>query len=204
MKTYGEEHSFLESCGVRVVELSDESGRARVCLVPAWQGRVMTSTAAGTGGPGYGWINRSLIASGVRKSRFNPFGGEERLWLGPEGGPFSLYFAPGAEQVYANWQVPAALDTEPFQVVGRDARQVRFEAEMSLRNAAGTRFEIGVARRVGLLSHRQAEVSLGRVLPPELALVAYRSENRIGNCGPEPWTPAGGAPSVWMLGMFTP
>ena len=101
MKTYGEERSFLESCGVRVVELSDESGRARVCLVPAWQGRVMTSTAAGTGGPGYGWINRSLIASGVRKSRFNPFGGEERLWLGPEGGPFSLYFAPGAEQVYA-------------------------------------------------------------------------------------------------------
>ena len=52
MKTYGEERSFLESCGVRVVELSDESGRARVCLVPAWQGRVMTSTAAGTGGPG--------------------------------------------------------------------------------------------------------------------------------------------------------
>lgn len=46
MKTYGEEHSFLESCGVRVVELSDESGRARVCLVPAWQGRVMTSPAA--------------------------------------------------------------------------------------------------------------------------------------------------------------
>ena len=199
MKTYGEERSFLESCGVRVVELSDESGRARVCLVPAWQGRVMTSTAAGTGGPGYGWINRSLIASGVRKSRFNPFGGEERLWLGPEGGPFSLYFAPGAEQVYANWQVPAALDTEPFRVVGRDARQVRFEAEMSLRNAAGTRFEIGVARRVGLLSHRQAEVSLGRVLPPELALVAYRSENRIGNCGPEPWTPAGGAPSVLVF-----
>ena len=86
MKTYGEERSFLESCGVRVVELSDESGRARVCLVPAWQGRVMTSTAAGTGGPGYGWINRSLIASGVRKSQFNPFGGEERLWLGREAG----------------------------------------------------------------------------------------------------------------------
>lgn len=37
-----------------------------------------------------------------------------------------------------------------------------------------------------------------------LALVAYRSENRIGNCGPDAWTPEGGAPSVWMLGMFTP
>ena len=204
MKTYGEMRSFLESCGVRGVELSDESGRARVYLVPEWQGRVITSTATGTGGPGYGWINRSLIASGVRKSRFNPFGGEERLWLGPEGGPFSLYFAPGAEQVYANWQVPAALDTEPFRVVGRDARQVRFEAEMSLRNAAETRFEIGVTRRVELLSLRQAEASLGRALPPELAVVAYRSENRIGNCGTDAWTSAGGALSLWMLGMFTP
>ena len=46
MKTYGEERSFLESCGVRVVELSDESGRARVCLVPAWQG-LWTAIGAG-------------------------------------------------------------------------------------------------------------------------------------------------------------
>lgn len=204
MKTYGEARSFMETYGVQGVELSDESGRARVYLVPAWQGRVMTSTSTGPEGPGYGWINRSLIASGVRKSQFNPFGGEERFWLGPEGGPFSLYFAPGAEQVYANWQVPAALDTEPFRVVGRDARQVRFEAGMSLRNAAGTRFEVGVARRVELLSHRQAEAALRHALSPELALVAYRSENRIGNCGPDAWTPEGGAPSVWMLGMFTP
>ena len=204
MKTYGEARSFMETYGVRGLELSDETGRSRVYLVPDWQGRVMTSTATGTEGPGYGWINRSLIASGVRKTQFNPFGGEERLWLGPEGGPFSLYFAPGAEQVYANWQVPAALDTEPFRVVGHDARQVRFEARMSLRNAAGTRFEVGVTRRVELLSRRQAEVSLGRALSPELAVVAYRSENRIGNCGPDAWTPEGGAPSVWMLGMFTP
>ena len=41
-------------------------------------------------------------------------------------------------------------------------------------------------------------------MSPELALVAYRSENRIGNCGPDAWTPEGGVPSVWMLGMFTP
>ena len=99
MKTYGEARSFMETYGVRGLELSDETGRSRVYLVPDWQGRVMTSTATGTEGPGYGWINRSLIASGVRKSQFNPFGGEERFWLGPEGGPFSLYFAPGAEQV---------------------------------------------------------------------------------------------------------
>ena len=73
MKTYGEARSFLEAYGVQGVELSDESGRARVYLVPAWQGRVMTSASTGPEGPGYGWINRSLIASGVRKSRIQPF-----------------------------------------------------------------------------------------------------------------------------------
>lgn len=36
MKTYGEARSFLEAYGVQGVELSDESGRARVYLVPAW------------------------------------------------------------------------------------------------------------------------------------------------------------------------
>lgn len=204
MKTYGESRSFLDTCGVRGVELSDESGQARIYLVPEWQGRVMTSTATGPEGPGYGWINRPLIASGLRKTQFNPFGGEERFWLGPEGGPFSLYFDRGAEQVYANWQVPAALDTEPFRMVGHDARQVRFEAGMSLRNAAGTRFEIGVERQVELLARGEIETLLGRTLPPEIAAVAYRSENRIENCGPEAWTPAGGAPSIWMLGMFEP
>lgn len=204
MKIYGESRSFLDTCGVRGVELSDESGQARIYLVPEWQGRVMTSTATGPEGPGYGWINRPLIASGLRKAQFNPFGGEERFWLGPEGGPFSLYFDCGAEQVYANWQVPAALDTEPFRMVGHDARQVRFEAGMSLRNAAGTRFEIGVERQVELLARGEIEALLGRPLPPVLAAVAYRSENRIENCGPEAWTPAGGAPSIWMLGMFEP
>lgn len=204
MKTYGESRSFLDTCGVRGVELSDESGQARIYLVPEWQGRVMTSTATGPEGPGYGWINRPLIASGLRKAQFNPFGGEERFWLGPEGGPFSLYFDRGVEQVYANWQVPAALDTEPFRMVGHDARQVRFEAGMSLRNAAGTRFEIGVERQVELLARGEIETLLGRTLPPEIAAVAYRSENRIENCGPEVWTPAGGAPSIWMLGMFEP
>lgn len=204
MKTYGESRSFLDTCGVRGVELSDESGQACIYLVPEWQGRVMTSTATGLEGPGYGWINRPLIASGLRKAQFNPYGGEERFWLGPEGGPFSLYFDRGAEQIYANWQVPAALDTEPFRMVGHDARQVRFEAGMSLRNAAGTRFEIGVERQVELLARGEIETLLGRTLPPEIAAVAYRSENRIENCGPEAWTPAGGAPSIWMLGMFEP
>ena len=44
------------------------------------------------------------------------FGGEERLWFGPEGGPFALFFPPKVEQTFANWKTPAAIDTEPFEV----------------------------------------------------------------------------------------
>lgn len=198
MNTYGQDLDFLLAHGVEPVELID--GDARVCLVPVWQGRTMTSTAAGSQGDSFGWLNRALIASGARRPQFNPVGGEERLWLGPEGGPFSLYFAPGAAQTYARWQVPAALDTEPYEVTERDSRRVRFAHRAAFRNASGTRFEVGIDRRVTLL--RPAET--GIVWPAGVRVVAYRSENRIVNRGSEPWTPRGGAPSIWMLGMFPP
>ena len=45
----------------RVVVLGEAPG-ARVAVVPAWQGRVMTSTVGGLAPPSYGWINRALPA----------------------------------------------------------------------------------------------------------------------------------------------
>ena len=53
---------------------------------PAYQGRVMTSTAEGDGGMSFGWINNELIDSNREEEHFHAFGGEERFWLGPEGG----------------------------------------------------------------------------------------------------------------------
>jgi len=38
----------------------------------------------GAHGFSFGWINRELIASGKAMPHINPYGGEERLWLGPE------------------------------------------------------------------------------------------------------------------------
>ena len=39
-----------------VVLLNDISNQAQVAVVPAWQGRVMTSTNGGEEGPSFGWI----------------------------------------------------------------------------------------------------------------------------------------------------
>jgi hypothetical protein len=115
--TYGYDAAFFDKHNIETIELGDALTGAAVLVVPAYQGRVMTSTSGGDKGQSYGWINYRHIESGIINNQFNPFGGEERFWLGPEGGPFSIYFRKGDEQVFPNWKVPAALDTEPFEVV---------------------------------------------------------------------------------------
>ena len=87
------------------------SGKAKVALVPAWQGRVMTSTMGGDTGPSFGWINRELIASGKILPHMNAFGGEDRFWLGPEGGQFSIFFAKGVPFDLEHWFTPASGPT---------------------------------------------------------------------------------------------
>src|SRR5512136_1054063 len=93
--TYTYDADFLHKNTKGVIELSDTTGQAKVLLSADYQGRVMTSTASGDEGSSYGWMNYRLIASGEKKKQFNPIGGEERFWLGPEGGQYSLYFHQG-------------------------------------------------------------------------------------------------------------
>ena len=56
----------------------------------------MTSTASGLLGPSFGWLNREVIAARKKQPHMTVFGGEDRFWLGPEGGQYALYFPPGA------------------------------------------------------------------------------------------------------------
>ena len=100
---------ILKDHGIEYTELVSADGNSKVMVIPAWQGRVMTTSASGDEGDSYGWINYRFINEGKVSSQFNPVGGEERFWLGPEGGPFSLYFKEGQEQVYDNWIVPPEL-----------------------------------------------------------------------------------------------
>lgn len=74
---YGYNRDFLKKF-VSVVELRNNG--SAVTLIPAWQGRVMTSTANGDEGYSFGWINRDLILSQKIQPHINAFGGEERLW----------------------------------------------------------------------------------------------------------------------------
>lgn len=179
-------------------------GNARVAIAPAWQGRVMTSAAAGDEGTSYGWINRKFIEKGELVPHMNVFGGEERFWMGPEGGQFSIYFPPGAEFEFENWQVPAFIDTEPFSLTSHDDRSATFSGSSDLTNWSGTRFMVGVDRTVRLLSTSETSAMLGVPVPAGVNAVAYESINGVTNRGRAAWTKDTGLLSVWMLCMFTP
>ena len=92
--TFAYDVDFLKQHQKDIIVLGDSAG-AQVVISPAYQGRVMTSSAEGSKGMSFGWINHDLIASGKLTEHMNAFGGEERFCLGPEGGQFSIYFKKG-------------------------------------------------------------------------------------------------------------
>ena len=175
-----------------------------MAVTAAWQGRVMTSTAGGDAGLSFGWINRELIASGKLQPHINVFGGEDRFWMGPEGGQFSIFFAKGAKFELADWFTPAAIDTLPFQVVRQSASRAIFASEFELTNYSGTRFQVAVNREVRLLDAAAAWKKLGVKRAEGVSLVAFETDNQIKNVGQNVWKKETGLLSVWILGMFNP
>lgn len=202
--TYAYDVVFLEKHKIETIELKDTTSDARVLVVPGLQGRVMTSTDNVESGSSYGWINYNLVESGKVSSQFNPYGGEERFWIGPEGGAFSIYFKKGDEQVFANWQVPKEIDTEAFVVVEKSHEKVRFSKNFSLSNASGTAMNIGVERTVKIISKAEAEQILKLSIADSLNFVAFETDNILTNTGNADWTEQSGFLSIWLLCMFNP
>lgn len=207
---FGEDVAFL---GKHTDPIVLRRGDAAVVVAPAYQGRVMTSTATGDGGSSYGWLNYKLIAKGVvppeeaqgtLESKIHVFGGEERFWLGPEGGQFGIFFAPGAKFDFADWKTPGGIDTEPFEVVSSDDTQAVFARSFSVTNQSGAKFDVCVGRTVRLLDREQTAQALGVTIPEDLPFVAYETVNIINNRGENAWEADTGLLSVWILGMYKP
>jgi hypothetical protein len=199
--TFGYDLDFLRYHHKDLVLLGD-SNKAQLIVLPAYQGRVMTSTAAGNSALSFGWINYDLIASGKKAEHIHAFGGEERFWLGPEGGQFSIYFKKGVEFTYPNWLVPKEIDTDPFTLVTSSANEARFEKEMHLENYSGTKFDLLVNRNVRLLDRERTDSLLGVTVPSGVEVVAFETENILTNKGTSAWTKKTGMLSVWILSMM--
>ena len=200
-RTFEQDAAFLRRHGP-VEVLQDPSG-ARVLLSGRYQGRVMTSAVA-PDGPSLGWVNHDFIASGMTATQFDNYGGEDRFWLGPEAGPFGLYFPPGSAFTFDDWQVPSALHEGAWTVAEQSDTSVTYLHDVDVVNYAGTRFTLRVHRTVRLLSGDEAAAALGAPVPEGVQWVGFETINRVTNTGQEPWTKAGGLPSIWILGMFEP
>lgn len=202
--TYGYDAGFLSENEIETIELKDEESGSCVLLAPGLQGRVMTCSAGGNKGKSFGWINYPLISKGEVSPQFNPVGGEERFWLGPEGGPWSIYFKPGTEQVFANWVVPKEIDTEPFDLIENTGTKAVFKKSFDLINYSGTNIKPGIVRTVNILSKAEIEEALGLQLGNSLKTVAFKTENILTNEGDTEWNETNGELSIWLLCMFNP
>ncbi len=200
--TYGYDAAFIKEHAKNIIELENEN--AKVLLCADYQGRVFTSTAAGDSGTSFGWINYELLGDSTKKTQFNPVGGEERFWLGPEGGQYSVYFKKGDPFDFTHWQVPALIDTVTYKVDHSDKTSATFSVSSSLTNYTGTTFNLAIIRTIQLLDKNAISQKLNTTVPDGVLSVAYESNNQVKNTGNNAWKKDSGLLSTWMLGMFTP
>lgn len=186
-----------------VIALGDPGG-AQIVVAPQYQGRVLTSTTGGDEAPSFGWIGRAAIAARARQPHMNVFGGEDRFWLGPEGGQFALYFKKGDPFDLDRWQVPEDFDWGAWDVASRSPSSVRFRKRMALQNYSGASFEMEVDRAIRLLGNGEVAQMLGATPGDAVRTVAFESANTVTNVGPANWQAETGLVSIWILGMFNP
>jgi hypothetical protein len=200
--TFGYDLDFLQKQDNDLLLLANPDRSAQVIVSAKFQGKVFTSTANGKGGRSFGWVNYKAF-DGPQDAHMNAYGGENRLWLGPEGAQFSLFFKPNAKMEFENWHTPAAFDTESWSVISKNEKIVVMEKSMNLTNYAGTNLSLKVDRTVSLLNKDGINELLDENLL-HLKSVGYSTENVLTNTGTEAWNEQTGAPCLWLLDMFSP
>lgn len=200
--SFGYDLEFLQKQDSTLTLLTNADQTSQILVSAKFQGKVFTSTADGLTGRSFGWINYKAF-DGPQDDHMNAYGGENRLWLGPEGAQFSLFFKPGDAMAFENWHTPAAFDTEAWNVVSKSEEAVVMEKAMHVTNYAGTKLNLSVGRTVRLLNKDGINELLAIDLQ-HLKSVGYTTENSIKNTGTSAWDQQTGAPCLWLLDMFTP
>lgn len=199
--TYGFDRQFLTGHDSTLVQL--QSGESSILVSPRYQAKVFTSTAAGDEGKSFGWINYKMFGA-PEDPHMNGYGGENRLWLGPEGGKSSLFFKNGDSMVFSNWKTPKPFDTESWDVVNKDEHSVTMKKDMSLTNFTGTHVQAEVTRSIAILGKTDIEKTLPVELGDSINFVGYSTSNILKNTGDQEWTEKTGMPIIWILDMFNP
>jgi len=198
---FGYDLRFLQKQDPALVVL--KKGEAQLIVSPKYQGKVFTSTSDGETGQSFGWINYKIFGK-TADSHMNAYGGENRLWLGPEGGKYSLFFPPKTKMIFENWKTPAEIDTEAWIMKSRDSNRVVLQKDMTLVNYQGNTLRLKIDRSITILGSEEIMRSTGVPANPQVKSVGYETENILTNQGSQEWTASTGMPCIWILDMFKP
>jgi len=199
--TFAYDRTFIQKYDKSALVLT--SGESSILVSPNYQAKVFTSTAEGDSGKSFGWIHYTAF-DGKPDPHMNAYGGENRIWLGPEGGKFSLFFKPGSKMEFANWHTPAAYDSEAWDISFHSGTSVSLFKDMQLENYAGTKLTLRVYRLISILKSATIDSLLGLTPDSSVSMVGYETENTLKNTGSEAWTEQSGMPCMWLLDMFPP
>lgn len=199
-KSFQDDAKFLADYHELHILRNDEGGR--VIVIPELQGRTMTSASKGEEGQSYGYIKYDAFGQ-EHDPQINLFGGEDRIWISPEGGQFSVFFDPDVPMEYAHWRTPKLLDSTPYDVVEKSETQITTKQSTGLKNMSGYVFDVELERTVELLSREDAAKHMG-VDIEGVSLVAHESRNKLTNVGDKTWQQETGLIGLWSLCMSKP
>ena len=174
----------------------------RAIVIPALQGRTMTSSSQGEDGQSYGFIKYDAFGQ-PHDPQINLFGGEDRIWISPEGGQFSVFFDPDVPMDFANWRTPKILDSTPYDVVDKNDTIIVTKQSTPLKNMSGYVFDIELERTVELLSTETASEHL-KTDVSGVSLAAHESRNKLSNIGDKAWQQETGLIGLWAICMSKP
>lgn len=201
--TFGYDLNYLSAKDSLII-LKENGGESQIIVSPKYQAKVFTSTTNGLDGKSIGFVGYKAFELLAPDKHMNGFGGENRFWLGPEGGKYSIYFEKGKEQVFDNWHTPKPIDIEPWELVFATEKKVEMKKEMKVQNFLGTSFELNVDRSIEVLTINEINSLLNIEIAENVKSVAYKTQNKITNKNNFEWTTETGTISTWMLDMFIP
>ena len=201
--TFGYDLDFLKQHD-SVVVLNNNAGTGQVIVSAKYQAKVFTSTADGLNGKSFGWINYKTFSQKALNPHMNAYGGEDRLWTGPEGGKFALFFKPNTPMKMDYWHTPAAVDFEEWKLVSKSNKEALLTKTTRITNYQGTVLDIRILREIKVIEAVEVQKLLDITLDNRVKLVAFSTKNTLINAGNTAWDTKTGAPCLWDLDMFTP
>ncbi|MDD2797656.1 MAG: hypothetical protein PHV20_03590 [Bacteroidales bacterium] len=202
-RTFGNDYDFIKHHDSNLIILQTEDKNSRILVSAKYQAKVFTSTANGEEGNSFGWINYKAFDE-PQNQQMNAYGGENRFWLGPEGGKFSLFFDPEKEMTFSEWRTPPEFDTESWTKVNQTETEIEMSKSMNIVNYNGATLSILVNRIIKILNNKEIATTFAIEGNSSLKFVGYKTINKITNTGAFEWTELTGMPCIWMLDMLNP